>query len=393
MAITKIKGVKNNLSRVIDYISNDEKTNKEIYDDLHNELEYIGEDYKTEKKLYVTGINCEAQSAYEEMIMIKKHYKKEKGNIAFHSIQSFAADEVTPDEAHEIGLQLAKEMWGDRFQVVVATHLNTKHIHNHFVINSVSFVDGKKYYDNRKNYAELRRLNDSLCKEHNISSIEEKKTKSGLYYPNYLKNVSYNNYYTQAKQDLDYAIAISNNYDEFLKIMNNLNYETILRSGKLSIRNINYKRNIRIERYFGEDYSISNIKKQILGLYLPEKQSYYRNYYQRDNTLDFLFKMNSKGLALSYLKCLKIMNEYPTYTRKCRLSNSIKEEVARMDSFSKETILLVTNHIETEEDLNKYYLSLGKESVEEKQLCKSILKRKDKVVEGIKEIEREVLIR
>lgn len=393
MAITKIKGVKNNLSRVIDYISNDEKTNKEIYDDLHNELEYIGEDYKTEKKLYVTGINCEAQSAYEEMMMIKKHYKKEKGNIAFHSIQSFAADEVTPDEAHEIGLQLAKEMWGDRFQVVVATHLNTKHIHNHFVINSVSFVDGKKYYDNRKNYAELRRLNDSLCKEHNISSIEEKKTKSGLFYPNYLKNVSYNNYYTQAKQDLDYAIAISNNYDEFLKIMNNLNYETILRSGKLSIRNNNYKRNIRIERYFGEDYSISNIKKQILGVYLPEKQSYYRNYYQRDNTLDFLFKMNSKGLALSYLKCLKIMNEYPTYTRKCRLSNSIKEEVARMDSFSKETILLVTNHIETEEDLNKYYLSLGKESVEEKQLCKNILKRKDKVVEGIKEIEREVLIR
>ena len=393
MAITKIKGVKNNLSRVIDYISNDEKTNKEIYDDLHNELEYIGEDYKTEKKLYVTGINCEAQSAYDEMMMIKKHYKKEKGNIAFHSIQSFAADEVTPDEAHEIGLQLAKEMWGDRFQVVVATHLNTKHIHNHFVINSVSFVDGKKYYDNRKNYAELRRLNDSLCKEHNISFIEEKKTKSGLYYPNYLKNVSYNNYYTQAKQDLDYAIAISNNYDEFLKIMNNLNYETILRSGKLSIRKNNYKRNIRIERYFGEDYSISNIKKQILGVYLPEKQSYYRNYYQRDNTLDFLFKMNSKGLALSYLKCLKIMNEYPTYTRKCRLSNSIKEEIARMDSFSKETILLVTNHIETEEDLNKYYLSLGKESVEEKQLCKSILKRKDKVVEGIKEIEREVLIR
>ena len=393
MAITKIKGVKNNLSRVIDYISNDEKTNKEIYDDLHNELEYIGEDYKTEKKLYVTGINCEAQSAYEEMMMIKKHYNKEKGNIAFHSIQSFAANEVTPDEAHEIGLQLAKEMWGDRFQVVVATHLNTKHIHNHFVINSVSFVDGKKYYDNRKNYAELRRLNDSLCKEHNISSIEEKKTKSGLYYPNYLKNISYSNYYTQAKQDLDYAIAISNNYDEFLKIMNNLNYETILRSGKLSIRNNNYKRNIRIERYFGEDYSINNIKKQILGIYLPEKQSYYRNYYQRDNTLDFLFKMNSKGLALSYLKCLKIMNEYPTYTRKCRLSNSIKEEVARMDSFSKETILLVTNHIETEEDLNKYYLSLGKESVEEKQLCKNILKRKDKVVEGIKEIEREVLIR
>ena len=393
MAITKIKGVKNNLSRVIDYISNDEKTNKEIYDDLHNELEYIGEDYKTEKKLYVTGINCEAQSAYEEMMMIKKHYNKEKGNIAFHSIQSFAANEVTPDEAHEIGLQLAKEMWGDRFQVVVATHLNTKHIHNHFVINSVSFVDGKKYYDNRKNYAELRRLNDSLCKEHNISSIEEKKTKSGLYYPNYLKNVSYNNYYTQAKQDLDYAIAISNNYDEFLKIMNNLNYETILRSGKLSIRNNNYKRNIRIERYFGEDYSISNIKKQILGVYLPEKQTYYRNYYQRDNTLDFLFKMNSKGLALSYLKCLKIMNEYPTYTRRCRLSNSIREEVARMDSFSKETILLVTNHIETEEDLNNYYLSLGKESVEEKQLCKNILKRKDKVVEGIKEIEREVLIR
>ena len=96
------------------------------------------------------------------------------GIQGFHAFQSFAEGEVTPEQAHTIGVKLAEEMWGDRFEVVVSTHLNTKHYHNHFVINSVSFKDGKRYYDKRDTYAELRSISDSLCAEYGLSVLEEK---------------------------------------------------------------------------------------------------------------------------------------------------------------------------------------------------------------------------
>ena len=254
MATVGIWSVKNNLSRVIDYVSDEKKVDEQTFKDLHNELEYISDDYKTEEKKYVTGINCSTNNACKEMKEIKKHFQKEDGIIAFHAYQSFKEGEVTPEQAHNIGIQLAEEMWGDRFQVVVATHLNTNHIHNHFVINSVSFVDGKKYYDNRMSYAELRRLNDQICMEHNLSYLEEKKTKKGLYYINYQDKADKIIYSKQTKSDVDMAIALANSYLEFLHILENMNYEVKERASKLSVRNLEYKRNIRIERQFGNDY-------------------------------------------------------------------------------------------------------------------------------------------
>ena len=108
-------------------------------------------------------INCKVENAVKEMQIVKRIYGKENGILAFHGEQSFKEGEVTPELVHEIGVRLAEEMWEDRFQVVVTTHLNTKH--NHFVLNSVSFKDGKKYYSNRENTALLRKTSDELCEE------------------------------------------------------------------------------------------------------------------------------------------------------------------------------------------------------------------------------------
>ena len=96
----------------------------------------------------------------------KDFWHKTDGILSFHAEQSFKENEVTPEIAHEIGVRLAEEMWGDRFQVVVSTHLNTKHLHNHFVINSVSFKDGYKYYSNFENTALLRKASDERCAEY-----------------------------------------------------------------------------------------------------------------------------------------------------------------------------------------------------------------------------------
>ena len=401
MATVGIWSVKNNLSRVIDYASDEKKVDEQTFKDLHNELEYISDDYKTEEKKYVTGINCSTNNACKEMKEIKKHFQKEDGIIAFHAYQSFKEGEVTPEQAHSIGIQLAEEMWGDRFQVVVATHLNTNHIHNHFVINSVSFVDGKKYYDNRMSYAELRRLNDQICMEHNLSYLEEKKTKKGLYYINYQDKADKIIYSKQTKSDVDMAITLANSYSEFLHILENMNYEVKERASKLSVRNLEYKRNIRIERQFGNDYSIENIKKQIAGIYLPEKQNQYRRYFEKDKVIDTLMKMNCKGLAFKYINYLKLLNKYPTYIRNHRVSNQLQRDVMQMNLISNQTIFLAKYRIDTLDDLENKYKELRRETrikkednnlKDELHICESIIFRKNSILEEEKENKKEVIV-
>ena len=131
---------------------------------------------KTEEKLYVSGINCMPDTALQEMRNTKKQFFKTTGIQCFHGVQSFVKGEVTPEKAHEIGVKLAEEIWGDKFQVVISTHLNTDNLHNHFVLNSVSFLDGKRFCNAKKDYATMRKTSDRLCEYYGltISQIESK---------------------------------------------------------------------------------------------------------------------------------------------------------------------------------------------------------------------------
>ena len=152
MATISLWKVDNRLDHVIDYAANIEKTSLKDKEDLKDVLDYATRSTKTEQKLFVNALNCSPASAYEQMQETKKEYGKKNGILAFHGYQSFAPGEVTPEVAHEIGMKFAQQMWGDSFEVVVATHLDTDCCHNHFVLNSVSFVDGKKYYRSEKDY-------------------------------------------------------------------------------------------------------------------------------------------------------------------------------------------------------------------------------------------------
>lgn len=272
MAVTKIWKVVKRMDHVISYAKDENKTKIEfnqkyemLVDDLQNVIDYARNSDKTEKEYFVTGINCDSDSAYEEMQDTKRYYNKKDKILAFHAYQSFAEGEVTPELAHQIGVQLANEMWGDRFQVVVSTHLNTKHLHNHFVINSVSFKDGYKYYSNFENTALLRKTSDELCEEYGLSVLEEKKCKSGINFEDfYKKHIQESDYHKEVKEDLDYAIKNSYTTKDFHRILESMGYHYYYRAGKLSVRREPYKRNIRVERAFGEEYSVDNITKRIL---------------------------------------------------------------------------------------------------------------------------------
>lgn len=180
MATTKIWDIRDSLSRVVDYAENPEKTANPSYSELemqglYDVMNYTTNERKTEMQYYVSGVNCMPETARQQMIMTKRQFGKEGGIVAFHAYQSFKPGEVTPDTAHQIGVELAAKLWGDRFQVIVATHLNTNCVHNHFVLNSVSFLDGKRYNDCKRTYREFRSLSDQICREHACPSLKSRR--------------------------------------------------------------------------------------------------------------------------------------------------------------------------------------------------------------------------
>ena len=173
MASTGFWPVKSRLKEVIDYTENPDKTTDKRFldEDLWNTLRYVENDEKTDQTMYVTGINCPKQRAYQCMMATKRRFGKLGGNVAYHGYQSFAPGEVTPEEAHKIGVETARKMWGDEYEVVVTTHLNTDNLHNHFVINSVSFQTGRKFENHIRDHIKLREISDAVCREHEKSVI------------------------------------------------------------------------------------------------------------------------------------------------------------------------------------------------------------------------------
>lgn len=364
MATTKIWDIQTRLDNVIDYAVNEKKTDKESYYNMHRVIEYAKASYKTEEQLYVTAINCSEDTILQEMMQTKKIFDKEDGILGYHAFQSFREGEVTPEVAHKIGIRLAEEIWGDRFQVVVTTHLNTHCVHNHFVINSVSFVDGKKYYDNDETYALIRHTSDNLCREYGLSVLKEKPVgRCKIDYTQYFKNyVKKSNYHTQTKQDIDYAITQSNTYKEFENLLKAMDYELIYRAGKLSIRKEPYRKNIRIARAFGDDYTVDKIKSRIktekaVKVPFPEMRS--KKIYKYKGKIRN--RKKAKGIKALYLYYCYLLKIYPKTEKKKKTPISIKADVQKMERISEEAKLLCSNDIKTTKELSLYIETLNEE--------------------------------
>ena len=144
------------LSRVLDYVSQKKKT---LWED----------------RQLVSGWNCVAKASYDEMMTTKRRFHKTGGRMFYQFVQSFSPDEnVTPQEVHAMGLELAQKLFPE-FEVVVATHLDTKHIHNHLVVNSVSCEDGHKLHQNPADLQRQRQISDELCLAHGLRVLEKPK--------------------------------------------------------------------------------------------------------------------------------------------------------------------------------------------------------------------------
>ena len=225
MATTGFWPVKGRLKEVIEYANNPDKTTAKEYldEDLYAAIRYVENDDKTDHTEFVTGINCSKYNAYNEMIAVKRRFGERGKNIAYHGYQSFAEGEVTPEEAHQIGIETARRMWGAKYQVVVTTHLNTDNVHNHFVINSVSFTDGKKFRNSIGDRLELRRISDAICTERSKSVVQSHK-----FYSNkktyWAQKVGHITHREMLRRDVEEALSQSINSGDFVRILKALGY-------------------------------------------------------------------------------------------------------------------------------------------------------------------------
>ena len=244
MAIIKFKNIKSNLQHVIDYGKNGDKT---------------------ENGALVSSINCGVATTYEEMALIKKFYQKEDGILGYHIIQSFDGFETSPENANKIGQQLSEEMWGDKFQVVICTHVNKQNVHNHIIINSVSFVDGIKYHNSKTNIAFIREVSDRLCLENGLSIIDTPKSNKEKEIAE--KRIDNFNRRDDKMQevinDIDEAIKSVKKYSDFKFVLSAKGYEIYDKGKCFTVKSPYYSRNIRLKRVFGEGYSLDSIKERI----------------------------------------------------------------------------------------------------------------------------------
>lgn len=365
MATTGFWPVRGRLKEVLDYAENPDKTTAKEYldDDLWNVLRYTENDRKTDRTMFVSGINCSKHNAYNEMIAVKRRFGERGKNIAYHGYQSFREGEVTPEEAHAIGVETARKMWGAKYQVIVTTHLNTENIHNHFVVNSVSFKDGRKFRNGIGDRMELRKISDAICAQRSKSVIQTHK-----FYGNkkeyWAKESGKLNHRDMLRQDLEEAVSQCSTFRDLERYLTGLGYrfQRDFRYEHPSVIAEGWQKAVRIDS-LGERYEVGNLRDRMIrnqsdpNLYVIVIPNRKRTLLlaleyelRKTRNLDLV-----STLFLLFIELLKLCIGNSAEQRKNRpLSPAMRAEVKKLDRYIEEYKLLCGNDIHTAQELSAF---------------------------------------
>ena len=390
MAVCEIWDVRGRLDHPIDYAENPEKTANPKYTEadlqaMVDVMEYATNKDKTEQRYFVTGVNCDPTTARDEMMIAKAQWNDESEIVCYHGFQSFKHGEVTPEQAHEVGVKLAEKMWGDRFQVIVATHLNTDCLHNHFVVNSVSFTDGRHYHDNKASLRLLRQRSDELCREYSLSVIEHP---SGRKKPYALYQAEKNGMPTRdnvTRQAVDEAISKSFTLKDFDRIMAEMGYRVSFDPNRKywTVIGKGWKRPKRLYK-LGEEYTNERIMERITENSYAVKFSRFAEpqrtvrVFRVKGSLKGAKKIGGlRGLYLHYCYKLGILpkNKKQNYAR---LHYLLKDDLMKMEASSQERRLWCRNRIVTVEQVLLYKGTLETEKTDLLQKRKELYSKSRK---------------
>ena len=391
MAQTKIWPVTDHLARCVRYIMNPDKT---------------------QGGKLVSGLNLlitpgDWQGTADQIRKTKRRFNKPGGRLGYHMEQSFQAGEVTPEMAHKIGLELAQELFGDRYEVIVATHVDTGHIHNHILLNSVSFVDGKKFHQPKSYYEkQIRQVSDRLCERYGLSIIKESAERAHQSYPaqHHQEPQPSPTVHTIMYEDIDRAVAAARDLDDFYHILTEMGYRVKRENAHPAIAPEGHKF-FRLYK-FKKGYTEEDIRQRIeekapaksYHIYGAWSNRQEFHFYQVRFTRYFAQRLTMRSLRATYLHYRYLLRSvcketYPRYP-----SMDLRKEVAKLNRYSAQARLLVREKIDTKEDLQSFQKSLD-EKIHTINKKKWYLKRKLKsmsdverqaVKEKIEELEKQV---
>ena len=279
MAVTKIHPIEKTLYLALDYIMNEDKT---------------------DEKILISSFACNPKTAHLEFEQTKRECNSKAKILARHLIQAFAPGETTPEQAHQIGLDLCERVLQGKYEYVLTTHIDKGHLHNHILFNNVSFETGKAYQSNKRSYHQIRTVSDDLCKENGLSVIDEnykrfknRYSTNGKNYMEYTEFKRGNSWKSKLQLAIDKAVLKSKTYEEFLKTMEDFGYE--IKIGKyLSFRHKDKRDKGRFTRakanVLGEDYTKEKIKERIEEpskhyIYANQKYHYEKYSYKKPDTV------------------------------------------------------------------------------------------------------------
>ena len=250
MAVTKIHPIKTTLKKAIDYICNGDKTDDEIY---------------------VTTQLCSRENAHKEFELTKKQFNSRTKTLAHYLIQSFVPEEVSFEEAHQVGIELCEKILEGKYEYVLATHIDKDHIHNHIIFNSIDVDEGKIYHSYYGSYMNIRNQSDRLCNEHGLSVIDQEtqreineiKRRKFVNWYDWNEDKKGSSYKSRLQFDIDRTIKQSINWQGFLSKMESYGYE--IKYGKhIAFRSKNQQRFTRAKT-IGANYTEERIKDRILN--------------------------------------------------------------------------------------------------------------------------------
>jgi len=226
-------------------------------------LDYVKQEKKTEYegRQLVTGINCQPEICYMQFISTKLQYNKCDGKMYFHFVQSFHPDEnITPEEAHAVALELAQQ-WKN-YEVIVATHTDADHIHSHFIINSVSFQNGKKLHFEKEDLTQLRKTSDEICLRHGLSICQPKERQpSGIKQSEYHAAMRGESWKVALAIQIDECMKYAIDKEQFIELMENEGYQVKWSDSRATITYIDPDgRPCRDFRFHEEKYLKENME-------------------------------------------------------------------------------------------------------------------------------------
>lgn len=389
MAITKVYAIRQNLCRSVSYASNEKKTT------LDGKIAYAVNPKKTEQRLFQSCLNCSSiETAYIEMQETKRRWAKEDDVLGYHFIQSFAPGETTPQQAHEIGIAFARQCFGERFEAVIGTHLDKHHLHNHIVVNSVSFVDGKKYHSSPASYYnQIRATSDKLCRENELSVIQPKG--KGLHYAEW-KAIKENRptIRGQIRLELDEIMKAAYTMKEFWRILEERGY-TIHRKGAqykfTSIIAPFGKKPVRLDNLgkgYSEDDILERIKAARNSIKMASPSELPKKQYRYQGSLKNRKRKKLKGFQALYFRYLYLFKKIRRKQTPQRVSFFMREELLKLERYQRQFKFLMTNNIEIGAELSEYQKQ-QKEKIDELIIQRKGL-QKERTDENCEDIQKQI---